>query len=214
MFIYISIRRGVLVSSKMFCVKCGNIINECRNFCSSCGTKKKSSTSSLPDTQFSGERECISQYFYAGYKYGTICEFLDTYHDISISERTLKRRLASYGLQRNCGYPSHIARNLIEQEINSGPPSQYGYRNMHHHLRTKFHAIVPRDTVMNLLKEIDPVGTAERKSHRLKRRQFVSPGPNHSWHIDGYDKLKPYGFPIHGCVDGFSRRIIWLKVAR
>ncbi|KAK3753573.1 hypothetical protein QZH41_017856 [Actinostola sp. cb2023] len=25
-----------------------------------------------------------------------------------------------------------------------------------------------------------------------------------------YDKLKPYGFPIHGCICGNSRRIIWL----
>ncbi len=32
--------------------------------------------------------------------------------------------------------------------------------------------------------------------------------------MDGYDKLKPYGFPIHGCIDGFSRRILWLNVAR
>ena len=32
--------------------------------------------------------------------------------------------------------------------------------------------------------------------------------------MDGYDKLKPYGFPIHGCIDGFSRRLIWLKVSR
>ncbi|CAC5369292.1 unnamed protein product [Mytilus coruscus] len=31
-------------------------------------------------------------------------------------------------------------------------------------------------------------------------------------HIDGYDKLKPYGFSIHGAIDGFSRRILWLKV--
>lgn len=30
----------------------------------------------------------------------------------------------------------------------------------------------------------------------------------------GYDKLKPYGFPIHGAVDGFSRRILWLEVSR
>ena len=30
----------------------------------------------------------------------------------------------------------------------------------------------------------------------------------------GYDKLKPYGFPIHGAVDGFSRRILWLEVTR
>ena len=35
-----------------------------------------------------------------------------------------------------------------------------------------------------------------------------------SWHADGYAKLKPYGLPIHGAIDGFSRRIIWLKVVR
>ena len=23
------------------------------------------------------------------------------------------------------------------------------------------------------------------------------------WHVDGYDKLKPFGFPIHGCIDGY-----------
>lgn len=27
-----------------------------------------------------------------------------------------------------------------------------------------------------------------------------------------YDKIKPYGFPIHGSIDGFSRYIIWLRV--
>ena len=37
------------------------------------------------------------------------------------------------------------------------------------------------------------------------------PGPNFIWHIDGYDKLKPYGFCIHGAVDGYSRRILWLE---
>ena len=26
--------------------------------------------------------------------------------------------------------------------------------------------------------------------------------------------MKPFGFPIHGAVDGFSRKVIWLKVAR
>ena len=25
---------------------------------------------------------------------------------------------------------------------------------------------------------------------------------DHVWHVDGYDKLKPYGFPVHGCIDG------------
>ena len=22
------------------------------------------------------------------------------------------------------------------------------------------------------------------------------------WHVDGYDKLSPYGFTVHGCIDG------------
>ena len=42
----------------------------------------------------------------------------------------------------------------------------------------------------------------------------MNPGPNFAWHVDRYDKLKPYGFPIHGCVDGFSRRVMWLKVCK
>ena len=53
-----------------------------------------------------------------------------------------------------------------------------------------------------------------RKAHRLKRRRYHNPGPNYSWHCDGYDKLKPYGFPIHGCIDGWSRKILWLYVTR
>ena len=56
--------------------------------------------------------------------------------------------------------------------------------------------------------------TALRKARKLQRRSYVSPGPNATWHVDGYDKLKPYGLPIHGCVDGFSRRIMWLKVCK
>ena len=32
------------------------------------------------------------------------------------------------------------------------------------------------------------------------------------WHIDGYDKLKPFGFAIHGYIDGYSRRIMWLEL--
>ena len=39
-------------------------------------------------------------------------------------------------------------------------------------------------------------------------------GPNYVWHCDGYDKLKPYGFPIHGCIDGlvlvFYVVIVWI----
>ena len=34
------------------------------------------------------------------------------------------------------------------------------------------------------------------------------------WHIDGHDKLKPDGFIIHGCIDGYKCKIIWLGLDR
>nr|XP_022321063.1 uncharacterized protein LOC111123185 [Crassostrea virginica] len=43
---------------------------------------------------------------------------------------------------------------------------------------------------------------------------YLNNGPNYLVHVDGYDKLKPFGFAIHGAMCGFSRRILWLKVAR
>ena len=67
---------------------------------------------------------------------------------------------------------------------------------------------------MNILKEIDPEGTNMRKALSLRRRKYVSEGPNCWWHAGGYYKLKPYGFPIHGCIDGYLRRILWLKVTK
>ena len=65
---------------------------------------------------------------------------------------------------------------------------------------------------MRILRELDPDASALRKATKLQRRSYVSPGPNATWHVDGYDKLKPYGLPIHGCADEFSRRIMWLRV--
>ena len=73
----------------------------------------------------------------------------------------------------------------------------------------KYGLRVRRDTVYKILKLADPEGVANRKS----RREYLSPGPNFLWHLDGYDKLKTFGFLIHGCVDGFSRFIVWLRVA-
>ena len=69
---------------------------------------------------------------------------------------------------------------------------------------------------MSLLKELDPIGTSKRKARKLSRRTYNSLGPNFASHTDGYDKLKPYGFTILiiRCIDGFSRKVLWLKVVR
>lgn len=85
---------------------------------------------------------------------------------------------------------------------------------MWHVLRLRYQLNVPRRIVESLVKEIYPNGVRRRKQRCLKRRTYLSAGSNFTWHIDVYDKLKPFGFSIHGCVDGFSRWVMWLEVQR
>ena len=130
--------------------------------------------------------------------------------------RTLKSRLRSYGLSRR-KIPSVSLLNrmesIMQNDLNS-PRSMCGYRSSWRNLRLNHGVNVSRDLVMTTLRNLDPIGSAARRYHRLTRRRYVVFGPNYSWHIDGYDKLKPYGFPIHGAIDGYSRKLLWLKVIK
>ncbi|KAL2095580.1 hypothetical protein ACEWY4_007728 [Coilia grayii] len=73
-------------------------------------------------------------------------------------------------------------------------------------LRQKHSLTVRRDDVMRLMREMDPSGLQNRTRRLFTRRTYHSMGPNEVWHVDGYDKLKPFGVAISGCIDGFSRK--------
>ena len=96
----------------------------------------------------------------------------------------------------------------IQQKL-EGSGCMVGYRSMWHTLRLEGY-VVPRSVVQIMLKEIDPEGCRERQAKRLKKKIFSVPGPN----LDGYDKFKPYGFATHGGIDGWSRKVLWIKVLR
>ena len=100
----------------------------------------------------------------------------------------------------------------VEKEF-KGSGSVLGYRAMHQRLLNQYGLLTTREVVRHVLKIFDPEGVEHRLRHRLRRTVYRSKGPNYLWHRDGYDKLKPFGFCIHGAIDGFSRRILWLEVA-
>ena len=159
------------------------------------------------------EEDIIQYYFFRGFNYEEIRRFLQKNHAIEMSIRTLKRRIKSYGLRRRqAEYEIAHVREAIENIVD-GHGSLQGYRAVRHTLQLKG-LRVPRIVVLEILREIDPEGTEQRRAHRLKRREYRNPGPNYAWHCDGCDKLKPYGFPIHGCIDGRSRKILGLYVTR
>ena len=130
-----------------------------------------------------------------------------------MSERTLRSRLRSYGLKRRQpDYNIDEIRELIQEKLR-GPACMGGCRSFWHALRISGYQVLQR-VVEQLMRELDSEGIEIRRSRRLRRRKYRFPDPNYCWHTDGYDKLKPYGFPIHGCIDGWSRKIIWLRVAQ
>ena len=156
--------------------------------------------------------DIIREYFKKNYTYNTILQLLEKYHAIKISRSTLLNKLKEYGLQRrgNTIDRDHVRRCILEEL--DGSNQLLGYRAMWKRLQSKHDLQIPRAVVQTILREVDPEGSRLRRANRLRRRSYLNPGPNYCWHADGYDKLKPYGFPIHGCIDGFSRKIMWLKI--
>ncbi|XP_060608250.1 uncharacterized protein LOC132760318 isoform X1 [Ruditapes philippinarum] len=172
--------------------------------------------SNIPDTSTAGSTrlELVKHYFYCGFSYPEIILLLFVINNIKISLRQLNRVLKCNNLRRRTGYtPDHIVLDYISKEIETSGQC-IGYRSMWKRLTNEHKLRVPRNKVLSFMKTIDPDGINFRKAHRIKRRKYRIKGPNYVWHVDGYDKLKPYGFCIHGAIDGYSRRILWLEVSQ
>lgn len=88
---------------------------------------------------------------------------------------------------------------------------------------------VTRDRVRRAIHESDPINTALRAiTGPLVRRVYNVPGPNSLWHVgkcvdllvdssaceiffsDGHHKLVRWRFVSHGCIDGYSRVVMYL----
>jgi hypothetical protein len=154
--------------------------------------------------------DLIGKYFKLGLKYTDIIKCLDELHGYSIGIRTLKRVTKKLGLYRRKHKSDILQIALFIIEQCEGHGQMHGYRWMHLKCLDRGF-VVDQETVRCLLHIIDPEGVEYRRRRRLRRRVYSVKGPNSVWHIDGYDKLSRYGIKIHGCIDGFSRQIIWLK---
>ena len=63
-----------------------------------------------------------------------------------------------------------------------------------------------------ILKELDSLGVEQRARHQVWLDIPIFLLAPTTLAIDGYDKLKPFGFTIHGATDGYSWKILRLFV--
>ncbi|MED6288993.1 hypothetical protein CHARACLAT_031877 [Characodon lateralis] len=192
-----------------FCPFCGTQMNRLRPFCFSCGRSLQFLSGTEQAEGPDMLQQCI-QYFNAGHSYAVIVDMMSCLHDVHISLRSLKSKLNDAGFFRRKDFSStNVIIRAIRLELR-GPGQLFGYRTMWQVLKQKYNLRVKRDQVMNLLRELNPQGCERRARRRFIRRTYHSMGPNYMWHVDGYNKLKPFGLALSGCIDGFSRKVLWL----
>ena len=88
-----------------------------------------------------------------------------------------------------------------------------GYRQMTEIISLKYGVNVSKEYMRKGLVDIELEGVSMRKKKTIKRRTYETNGQFDMFHIDGNYKLKRFGFVIRECIDGFSRKLIWLFVS-
>ncbi|CAB3984915.1 hypothetical protein AC249_AIPGENE5997 [Paramuricea clavata] len=129
-----------------------------------------------------------------------------------VSRWTIMRRVNEYGLSNLQRFSiisdegiDEIVREYISRHgSTTGEPFMSGYfRSLGHH--------VQRRRIRAFLNRVDPEHTALRWGALVARRKYFVRWPNSLWHIDGHHSLIRWKFVIHGCCDGKSRKIMYLK---
>ncbi len=128
---------------------------------------------------------------------------------LGVSESTIYRRRDEYNITDNW---THMADegldNVILDILNNTPGAGETY--VIGGICSKG-IRVQRWRVREHLCLLDGVGRAIRNRCSIKHRIYSVGMPNELWHMDSNQKLIAYRFVVHGCVDGYSRAIMYLQ---
>ena len=133
-----------------------------------------------------------------------------------VSPKTVRRRIVQFGLDATSSKYSDISNDDLDKiisEIKENFPN-CGIRRMKGFL-TAQGIKVQWERVRKAMWRVDPEGILLRtmQLNIVSRRHYYVPGPLALWHIDGNHKLIRWGFVFHGCVDGYSRKIMFLSAS-
>jgi hypothetical protein len=136
-----------------------------------------------------------------GFSWQKIAQFF------GVSRWTVYRRVQAYGLQ-NMQQFSLLSDAEID-DIVSEYLGRHGFTTGRTYLAGYLRSLglrVQRRRVRESLTRVDPQNTALRWGIVIAHRIVIA-----LWHLDGHHSRIRWGLVVHGCIDGFSRRIMFLK---
>ena len=89
---------------------------------------------------------------------------------------------------------------------------QNGIVMMWGHLKS-INIFVTWQKVAESLMRVTPELIHHRQSIAISRRVYNVPAPNYLWHMEGLHCLVRWKIVIHGAIDGYSRRILYLHAS-
>lgn len=130
---------------------------------------------------------------------------------LGVSKRTVENRIAEYELTNRSRYSAidddmldSFVKNIMVNLPRSGLKTIEGY------LRSQG-IRVQRARLRSAVKRVDPVGRRLRAIRPIRRRVYNVRSPLALWHMDGNHKLIRWRFVVHGCIDGYSRTVVYLR---
>ena len=131
-----------------------------------------------------------------------------------ISRKTRSRRIDSYNLREEISKYDDISDEALDCVVSTVLHDFFncGMRTIKGFLLGRG-VRVQWSRVRSSLWRTDPAGILLRPTQLsiVNHHHYNVPGPRSLWHLDGNRKLIRWRFVIHGCVDRFSSRIMFLK---
>ena len=130
---------------------------------------------------------------------------------LNVSRWTVLRRVNEYSLQdlqRFTDMSDEEIDSIVKDYIDRHGPTT-GEPFMSGFFRSKG-ITIQRRRIRESLNRVDPKNTAARWGAVIKRRSYFVPWQNSLWYLDGHHSLIRWKFVIHGCIDGKSRKIMFL----
>jgi len=142
--------------------------------------------------------DIIHDMFENGLTYREIRHVLSHRYGVDVSLRHFKQILETLGLKRRKYTDIDSVICFIRNEIRQSG-QQHRYRMTA--VRCNENGLSVRmEDVRQFLVHLDPEGVSLRRARSNRRRAYYAAGTNYIWHLDGYDKRKPFGLCISGCI--------------
>ena len=131
---------------------------------------------------------------------------------LMVSRTTLWRRAQELGISRAAfSNISDTELDSVVERIAHQAPS-CGVIMVWGQLRS-YGVNVPRRRVRESLLRVSPRGVQQRRTTTISRRTYSVPSSNALWHIDGQHSLVRWRIVIHGGIDGYSRKVVYLRAS-